>query len=343
MNANVSPKSREEEVCLPIHWHSLFSSESEEGKEGKRRKTLKTAFVPLDDDFLRYLLEEGVLLPKESSVHGVGDGTLSDDEDSHEISEEGPLKAPSFPELTKAISNAITSLGGKVFVKLNGESAMDAAWVNGGSFACQSAGDVYLLLKSSDKISRQAEEVLMTNSLNPPPHLSIVKWANLFPSMEFRCFVKDNQLVGISQRKCSTHFEFLRDEVQSIKDVVLSDFQENICGHFPLLSYVYDVYVDKKRRVWLMDFDVFGGATEPLLFTWEELGGADDVKVRVVQSAADLLPHTAGQSRGPTDVLDYKDQVSRVMQMSQEQLRNLEGSDSDSDRDRDIGNSNDIK
>ena len=32
-------------------------------------------------------------------------------------------------------------------------SALDAAWVNGGVPVCHTAGDVYLLLKSSDKVS----------------------------------------------------------------------------------------------------------------------------------------------------------------------------------------------
>ena len=34
----------------------------------------------------------------------------------------------------------------------------------------------------------------------------------------------------------------------------------------------FDVYVDRKYRVWLVDFGAYGGDTSPLLFTWEELG-----------------------------------------------------------------------
>lgn len=34
---------------------------------------------------------------------------------------------------------------------------------------------------------------------------------------------------------------------------------------------VMDVYVDKKGRVWLLDFSVFGGTTSPLLFEWSEV------------------------------------------------------------------------
>ncbi len=42
------------------------------------------------------------------------------------------------------------------------------------------------------------------------------------------------------------------------------------CAH-ALCTDVMDVYVDKKQRVWLVDFGVFGGTTDPLLFSWSAL------------------------------------------------------------------------
>lgn len=35
------------------------------------------------------------------------------------------------------------------------------------------------------------------------------KWANLHPSMEFRCFVRGRELIAVSQRECTTCFPFL--------------------------------------------------------------------------------------------------------------------------------------
>ena len=34
---------------------------------------------------------------------------------------------------------------------------------------------------------------------------------------------------------------------------------------------VFDVYIDKKQKVWLVDMNTFGGATDALLFSWDEL------------------------------------------------------------------------
>ena len=84
---------------------------------------------------------------------------------------------------------------------------------------------------------------------------------------------------------------------------------------------VFDIYIDKQRRLWLLDFNTFGDPTKPLLFDWsdfdtpvvEELDLEDveqeheelelEVLLRTVLTSADLLPHEAGQSRGPTDVI----------------------------------------
>jgi len=36
-------------------------------------------------------------------------------------------------------------------------------------------------------------------------------------------------------------------------------------------SYTLDIYIDKKKRVWLVDFNLFGPPTDSLLFSWGEL------------------------------------------------------------------------
>ena len=38
-----------------------------------------------------------------------------------------------------------------------------------------------------------------------------------------------------------------------------------------ICNYVFDVYVDKNDRVWLIDFNLWAERTDPLLFKWDEL------------------------------------------------------------------------
>jgi hypothetical protein len=73
--------------------------------------------------------------------------------------------------------------------------------MNGGTLKCQSIKDIYLLLKSSDRISCDLENMfdLLNDNLSREPNevvLVIRKWGNLIPSMEFRLFVYEHRLVG---------------------------------------------------------------------------------------------------------------------------------------------------
>lgn len=36
-------------------------------------------------------------------------------------------------------------------------------------------------------------------------------------------------------------------------------------------NYIFDVYIDKHDRVWLIDFNVWAERTDSLLFSWEEI------------------------------------------------------------------------
>lgn len=65
----------------------------------------------------------------------------------------------SFPELEAALTAAIEALGGAVCPKLNWSVPRDAMWVNGGTLRCETAGDVMLLLKSSDFVQHDLERM----------------------------------------------------------------------------------------------------------------------------------------------------------------------------------------
>ena len=73
-------------------------------------------------------------------------------------------QTPSFPELDSAIEEAISTLGGSVCIKLNWSTPTDAVWVSG-TLKCETAGDVYLLLKSSDRIAFDLEHMCAAGCL----------------------------------------------------------------------------------------------------------------------------------------------------------------------------------
>ena len=83
-----------------------------------------------------------------------------------------------------------------------------------------------------------------------------------------------------------------------------------------ILADVMDIYIDKSKRVWIIDFNIFGHPTNSLLFTWEELTQSisksenidSDVNIssilRVVESSVDTLSSDTGMSRGPVETTE---------------------------------------
>mmetsp|Transcript_17499 Transcript_17499/g.22689 ORF Transcript_17499/g.22689 Transcript_17499/m.22689 type:complete len:402 (+) Transcript_17499:129-1334(+) len=246
-----------------------------------KKHSIKSIIIEIEANVVEYLLADGVVLPKDYHVYGLGEGTLSDDEGSFKEDEESENNngdQPEFPELLQQINSAIDALGGEVFPKLNWSAPKDAAWINCGSMKCKTAGDIFLLLKSSEFIihdilhafDKCVDKGMMVEN---EKQLSLVlrRWSNLLPSMQFRCFVRHNSLAGICQRDCSSYYSFLEEDAEQIFDKISSFFDRVIKGNFPDPSYVVDLYVDKKGRVWIIDFNVFGAPTDTLLFTWEYL------------------------------------------------------------------------
>lgn len=71
-----------------------------------------------------------------------------------------------------------------------------------------------------------------------------------------------------------------------------------------------DLYVDKKERVWIIDFNVFGPITNPLLYSYDELANENlPLELRVIESDLGTLSHPSGSTRGPIDMVENRAQL----------------------------------
>ena len=158
------------------------------------------------------------------------------------------IEYPDFPELDKQILNILDNFNNKVFIKLNWSSPKDAFW-SLNKLSCQRLSDVYILLKSSDFISHDLNEAFddcQDSTDNDTEYKLIIReWINMNPSMEFRCFVQSNQLIGISQRDCRTYFQILQDNKSDIKQRIEQFYLDNIYKKFLDDSFVFDVCLGK--------------------------------------------------------------------------------------------------
>jgi len=302
--------------------------------------------VHKNNELVSYILADSFFLPESSSRDYCNRDDLSDDEDLNEVHcPEGDSHCNyNFKALENQLQSYIDEFNGEFVVKLNWSCPTDATWMIGNSLKCRCLSDIYILLKSSDRVLFDLEHMFdfcYDKTIATPPDVTVVlrKWANLHPSMEFRVFVRGKSIVGICQRDCHTYYDFLEDKLDVLEQLIVQQFHRNIRDVFPLEQYAVDLYVDQKHRVWVLDFNPFGNPTCPMLFTWEELAGKNCVMVdtkltgpphtvvngslrqgaslctteavaidfRIVFGPDEVLPSSKGRSRGPIDILQAAD------------------------------------
>eukprot|EP00755_Sulcionema_specki_P014791 Sspe_Gene.57659::Locus_31623_Transcript_1_1_Confidence_1.000_Length_1164::g.57659::m.57659 len=158
--------------------------------------------------------------------------------------EEGEDEAvPEFPELVSEIDRALVEYEGEVFPTGNTCSPKDASWAisTGDMLKCTSAIDVVTLLGASPRVTTDWEA-------SSCPVLVLRKWYSLEQGKDFRCYVVDGKLVGISQRRLSEFYPFLLAQAEEITATITKHFHEAVKGVFPESQYYYDVYLSKASQ-----------------------------------------------------------------------------------------------
>lgn len=259
--------------------------------EKYRRLCPKTRIIrPLPQEFIEYLNEDGIVLPGDSlpAETEIMEIESGDDEDTAtEGAETANLtestKKDSFPELLTQIEEIIQELGNSVSPKLNWSSPRDAKWMSPtNNLMCNTPNEIFMLLKASDYITHDLSEaysqcidfdqqVVDANPECQTFELVLRKWFDINPAVEFRCFVKDRHLVGITQRDMN-YYEYLPALKERIQQAIEKAFEEHIQQTFPDPNFVFDVYVPSPyTKAWLIDINPFAGKTDTLLFDWEEI------------------------------------------------------------------------
>ncbi|KAJ3127312.1 hypothetical protein HK098_006491 [Nowakowskiella sp. JEL0407] len=297
-----------------------------------RAFTMKSKFYPLPASFIDYLLTDGVFLPKNcrSGLERSGHYDDSDDTD-HDWSDKDDEEyddRPSFPDLQKWIVQTIQEFEGAVFPKLNWSSPKDAAWITTtGTLKCTIPADIYILLKSSDFISHDLIHAYDNcqpfdeNTQPPEPTFELVlrKWFDLTPSLEFRCFVKQNVLVAISQRDYMSYYPFLKEMKDECMEKIVNFYNTKISTVFPDESYVFDVYVSKSNmRVFLVDFNPFSETTDTLLYSWDEILKGDTLSMRIVESNSEAnMTSQYSSNKVPIDLIDASTNGKTLQELAQ--------------------------
>lgn len=318
---SVAPQSSSMESPESVSFPPIFRSHIDNCQFGEwypkyNRLTPEAKIIKdLPQEFIDYLLSDGIILPPDESDNedeGVTAAeldarpggrireldsninanldTVFDDSDDEDAPADPSLK---FKALHREIRKAISDLGGSVIPKLNWSSPKDAVWMSlTNSLKCTTPSEIYLLFKSSSFITHDLTEPYSgtveattseNGSVDPPASYTLVlrKNFNLNPSLEFRCFVKSRVLVGISQRDHLNHYTYLGELKDSLGYEIEEFFENYLQDSFPDDSFVFDVFVPEPYdRVFLIDINPWAPTTDPLLFTWYELLSITDEELR---------------------------------------------------------------
>jgi len=161
----------------------------------------------------------------------------------------------------------------------------DASWILPPSspLKCTCPADIYLLLKSSDFVTHDTSKETIfegceSSSLDPEPsyelELVLRKWYSVDRSREFRCFVRQDVLLGISQRD-PNYYEYLNEPVtrETIITTLNNFWETNIKERWETSGdYTFDVLLTRNlSRAHIIDFNPYAERTDPLLFSYDDL------------------------------------------------------------------------
>jgi hypothetical protein len=263
-----------------------------------KRHTIKTKCIPLSGRFAAFLRSDGIQLPRGFNSSRYGDHIEYDEE--VEVEEEEDDWDDLVCEL-ECIGCALEELGGAVLPKLNWSAPKDATWINAGeTMRCTRVSEIIILLKASDFISHDLNcpyeycQDLQEQDQEYQLVLNLRKWSQLYPSREFRCFVKNRHIVGICQRDIKTHYSHLHEpECKKAIETSIAEFYQHVLrDQLELSDCVCDVYVDQDYCSWLLDVNVYGLPTDSLLYSWEELDADVESGLRLLseeQGGASVL------------------------------------------------------
>lgn len=120
------------------------------------------------------------------------------------------------------------------------------------------------LLSASERI---ADDLYLAIQNEYSPHLFIRKWQDIEPWAEFRCFMRNRKLEGVSQyHYFDGSYKEICDNHRNIAATISRFFDK-----FSTISHLDDVVCDvflKNEEVRLLDLNPYTNITDPCLFEW---------------------------------------------------------------------------
>lgn len=164
--------------------------------------------------------------------------------------------------LLSRLEYCMQSFPGNRFVSVDTVSPTDTERFENKRGAVHSAESAWKYLLQSEKVSAALERGEVTS-------LCVRPFRNMQMAREFRLFVKDGILVGMSQYYLVRHFRRLAGRVEKYWEDA-QKFVEQIRNDLPSQTLCVDIYFKSSGEIWIVDLNQWGGTTDPLMYnTWD--------------------------------------------------------------------------
>ncbi|CAI5759467.1 unnamed protein product [Candida verbasci] len=237
--------------------------------------------IKMPTAFISYISSDSIKLPQDQRITVLqhnSDNEYSDWEDE----EEERIDVSQFQEFHDEVVQAIKEFG-KVIPKLNWSSPKDSKWIMpGNTLKCDNVNDVYLLLNSSDHIADDLDYPFSATNEDAIPveyDLILKKWIDINPALEFRLFIKDEKILGVTQRDLQ-HYQFLQDIKEQLRTKIHEFVYEKVIPKMKSQKFILDIYIPRPfNKVYIIDINPFSRKSDDLLYTWNELLKIDTSKI----------------------------------------------------------------
>jgi hypothetical protein len=160
------------------------------------------------------------------------------------------------------LERAMDNFGYNRFVSVDTVSPTDTKRFESKRGAVRSARSAWKILCHSEKV-RQAAKRGEVSAICVRP------FRRMEPAREFRLFIKDGKLKGMSQYHLTRHFRRLEGVKESYWQKA-EKFVRDIIWTLPVKTLVMDIYFTSDDEIFVIDLNPWGYPTEPLMLdTWE--------------------------------------------------------------------------
>ncbi|OQA88932.1 MAG: hypothetical protein BWY31_00117 [Lentisphaerae bacterium ADurb.Bin242] len=157
---------------------------------------------------------------------------------------------------------ALKQFSGPRFISVDTVSPTDTERFQSKRGAVHSAESAWRILRESQKVREAAGEGKVSC-------ICVRPFRRMQPAREFRLFVKNGRLSGMSQYWLIRHFRRLQGRLDFYWTQA-ADFIDDVSGHLPVKDAAVDIYFTSGGKILIVDINPWGAPTNPLMLdTWD--------------------------------------------------------------------------